>query len=53
MRCITEKNLDLDGKKLSPNVVYDKANAKEPARYHFALREGKGLQQGDESSLMR
>lgn len=31
MICITEKNLDLDGKKLSPNVVYEKANAKEPA----------------------
>ena len=53
MRCITEKNLDLDGKKLSPNVVYEKANAKEPARYLLALREGEGLQQGDESSLMR
>lgn len=31
MRCITEKKLDLDGKELSPNVVHEKANAKEPA----------------------
>ena len=31
MICITEKNLDFDGKKLSPNVVYEKANAKESA----------------------
>lgn len=53
MRCIIEKNLGLDGKKLSPNVVCEKANAKEPARYLFALREGEGLQQGDESSLTR
>lgn len=53
MRRIIEKSVDLDGKKMSPNVIYEKGNAKELARYLVALREGEELQQGDESSLMR
>lgn len=53
MRRILEKSLDLDGKTMSPNVVYEKANAKELARHLFALRKGEELQHGDESLLMR
>ena len=53
MRRIIEKSLDVNGKELSPNVVYEKGNAKKLARYLFALREGEELQQGDDFSLMR
>ena len=53
MRRMIEKNIDLDSKTLSPNVVYERGNAKELARYLFALREGEKLQQRDECSLMR
>ena len=53
MKRIIERSLELNGKRLSPNIVYEKANAKELARYLFALRKGEEPQQGDESSLMR
>ena len=53
MRHIIQKNLSLNGNRLNPNVIYEKCNAKELARYLFALKNGKKVQQGDPSLLMK
>ena len=53
MRRMIQKSLDLDGKRLGPNVVYEKGNAKELARHLFGLRKGERVQEVDEFSLMR
>lgn len=53
MERMIERSLELNGKKLSPSVVYEKANVKELAQNLCALRKGEELQQGDESSLTR
>lgn len=53
MRRIIQKNLELNGKQLSLNVVYESRNAKQLAQYLFALSHGEEFQQGNESSLMR
>ena len=53
MRRIIQRNLKLNGKRLSPNIVYESGNLKQLARYLYALHRGEEIQQGDESSLMR
>ena len=53
MKRIIERSLELNGKRLSPNIVSEKANAKELAQYLFALGKGEEPQRGDEFSLKR
>lgn len=51
MRRLILKTLDLKGARLSPNIVYEKANAGELARHLFALSQGEDIQLEDESIL--
>lgn len=51
MRRLILKTLDLKGPRLSPNIVYEKANAGELARHLFALSQGEDIQLEDESIL--
>lgn len=53
MRRIMQESLELNGIKLSPNVVYECRNAKQLARHLYALGQGEDIQQEDECSLMR
>ena len=56
MRRIIQKTLDLQGKQLSSNVVYDRGNVKTLARYLFSLSpEGHGLsgENEDRTQLMK
>ncbi len=52
-RRIIQKTLELNGNQLSPNIVYESANAKQLARHLYALGKGKEVQQVDKTSLMR
>ncbi|KAL8765542.1 MAG: hypothetical protein Q9209_007413 [Squamulea sp. 1 TL-2023] len=49
MRRLAQKTLDLNGAILRPNIVYEKANARNLARYLFALSQGEEILQEDES----
>ena len=53
LRHILHKTLELNGKQLSTNVVYENRDAKHLARHLYALGNGEKVQQGDESSLMK
>ncbi|KAI4098391.1 MAG: hypothetical protein LQ339_006446 [Xanthoria mediterranea] len=52
MRRLIQKTLDLQGATLSPNVVYEKANPRELARYLFALRHGNDIPQEEDDSTL-
>ncbi|KAI4255401.1 MAG: hypothetical protein L6R42_006756 [Xanthoria sp. 1 TBL-2021] len=45
MRRLIQKTLDLQGATLSPNIVYEKANARDLVLYRSALRRGEEIQQ--------
>lgn len=51
MRRLIQKTLDLRGATMSPNIVYEKVNARDLALYLFALRHGEEIQQEDDSIL--
>ncbi|KAL8754995.1 MAG: hypothetical protein Q9199_003953 [Rusavskia elegans] len=51
MRRLIQKTSDLQGVTLSPNIVYEKAKARDLALYLFALRRGEEIQQEDDSIL--
>lgn len=53
MRQVIQQNISLNGEQLSTNVIYERANAKELARYLFALSKGEEVQQNDEALLMK
>lgn len=53
MRRLIRKSLDLKGSKLSPNVVYEKGNARELAQYLFALSSGIEIKHMDQALLAR
>ena len=52
MRRMIQKSLDLNGASLSSNIIYEKGDGKELARYLFALGKGEAIQKGDQSLLM-
>ncbi|KAL8874833.1 MAG: hypothetical protein Q9198_006727 [Flavoplaca austrocitrina] len=51
MRRLIQQTLDLRGASLSPNIVYEKANARDLALYLFALSQGEEIRQEDDSIL--
>ena len=53
MRQMIQKNLALNGQKLSTNIIYEKRNAKELAQYLFALSKGEEVQQEDQAVVMQ
>ncbi|KAI9745045.1 MAG: hypothetical protein M1818_001323 [Claussenomyces sp. TS43310] len=53
MRNVIQKVLELNGQQLSLNVVYESGNAKQLARYLYALGTREEVQPRDELSLMR
>ena len=53
MRQLIQNNIALNGTRLSTNIIYEKANAKELARYLFALSKGEEVQQDNQDSLMK
>lgn len=53
MRQLIQNSISLNGKRLSANVIYEKANAKELAQYLYALSKGEDVQQDDQALLMK
>jgi len=53
MRRVIQKTLELSGRSLSPNVIYESGNVKRLARYLYDLRKGEAVQQEDCSLLMK
>lgn len=53
MSRLIQRNLDIKGRNLSPNIVYEKGNARELAKYFVALSKGHDVRQGDELGLVR
>lgn len=53
MRQLIQNNISLNGKRLSANVIYEKANTKELAQYLYALSKGEEVQQDDQTLLMK
>ena len=52
MRHLIQRDLELNGNHLSPNVVYDHGNVRRLARYLYAIRNGEQVQQNDDLMLM-
>lgn len=53
MRQLIQSSISLNGKRLSANVIYEKANAKELAQSLYALSKGEEVQQDDQALLMK
>ncbi|KAF4627915.1 hypothetical protein G7Y89_g10239 [Cudoniella acicularis] len=53
MRRLIQKNLDLNGTQLSPNVVYEFGNARRLSEYLYALGRGENVKHQDDLTLMR
>ena len=52
MRRLIQRDLELNGNQLSPNVVYDHGNVRRLARYLYAIRNGEQVRQNDDLMLM-
>lgn len=53
MRRIIQQTLDLNGKQLSSNVVYEQGNAKKLAKHLSALGQGRNVEEEDRIPLMK
>ena len=53
LRRVIQKTLDLKGKKLGSNVVYEHGNVKTLARYLFSLGQGGNGESEDKTQLMK
>ncbi|KAM5436557.1 putative NRPS-like protein biosynthetic cluster [Microsporum ferrugineum] len=53
MRRIIQKTIELNGTRLNPNIVYEKGNVKELARYLHALGHGGNVPEVDGLQLMQ
>ena len=53
MRRVIQRSLDLKGRVLSRNIVYEKGSARSLARYLYAIGQGDEVGKGNDVSLMK